>query len=400
MPRLSCAGLRLAWFVSFDALETSQLNPLVQFQKHLLHPVPSSEGAHSFWDVSMTPFGHGGFMSDDDDDELDEDYDGYDGDDGGDGNGDSDSGDDNDDGDGDGDNGNNDTDDGKDDTNDGNNDTDNNDAIDTSILKFGVTSKSPDVSIYDVQLANTETNSIPLGVEGLWTGLYFYADQDSTDGLMQFTLHNDSPDGGTFYGEGLDGLDGFTIKGTTKPDADDSTEIRFVKSYNKMSFRGRKTTWLYRGLLDQGSGTIEGHWGPENTTAEYGTFRLGRTPDDVYRFRYTKATFVASPARARWAFACAAVHHQVRRKLWCWAYFEDRATTRKRFLELYYRRELWYQPKEKLSGEEMAELQLIEQGLSPADAHFYRSLAKRKIGMLCFHLYVRNLLDVLACAAS
>jgi hypothetical protein len=255
-------------------------------------------------------------------------------------------------------------------------------------LKFGVEEDAPDLSEYLARDTKEELDAFPLGVEGLWTGLYFYFDRPSTDGLMQFTLRDDSVDQRTFRGEGIDGLDSFTIAGSIRH-LEDSIEVRFVKTYNRLLYRGRMTSWLYRGSLDQASGTIEGHWSKESSDIHLGTFRLGRSPAFAYQFRYSKEEFVASPARARWSFAGAAVLHQVRQQLWSWAYFASRARTRRRFLELFHRREmafLWYRPADKLSDEETAELEVIEKSLSPADARCYFSLAQMKIRALCIHL--------------
>ena len=266
--------------------------------------------------------------------------------------------------------------------------------VDTSIFKYGLAENSPDLSVYAAREVESESKETTLGIYGLWTGLYFYADETSTDGLMQFTLHHvDSPDGRSFQGEGTDGLDSFTIRGSTEP-LEGSTGIKFVKTYNRLAFRGQRTSWLYQGSLDQDSGVINGHWGPENLNSVGGPFRVGRSPAFAYQFRYTKEEFKKSPARARWAFAGAVVLYQVRQKLWSWAYFKKRADNRKRFLELYRRRELtnlWYRPSDGLTREERAELTVIETSLSPADARCYRSLAQSALKMMCIHLCVRHL---------
>ena len=206
---------------------------------------------------------------------------------------------------------------------------------------------------------------------------------------MQFNLrHENLDDRGTFQGSGADGLDTFTINGNLAEGPKDGWKtVQFIKSYDRKMY-GEMVSWNYRGILDVESSTIEGDWWGDNTDV-CGTFRIGRSPAFAHEFRYSKQEFVDSPARARWKFALEAIIHLVRQQMWSWAYFAHRRSLRKRFLELYRRRELtnsWYLPEETLSEEQTTELVGLERNLPPADARMYHSLGQVEIRTLCVHL--------------
>jgi hypothetical protein len=267
---------------------------------------------------------------------------------------------------------------------------------DITVLKFGTQGDEFDRVAYDI--ADAETNptvgvaSTGLSImRGIWTGLYFYATAAQTDGLMQINIHTSSEDG-SFSGGGDDDLDTFTLSGHIKHSPAPATdmEVRFVKDYTRLQY-DQKVSWVYHGSLDVATGTISGQWGTE-AHGDFGTFRLGRAPAWTHQFRYSLSKFQENAALARWSFAGGTALYQAKRQLWSWSFFKDRRTIRKRFLELFTRRELtnaWYFNQESevhLTEEEAKELQVLEGSLSPADARAYRAIGRSEVRMLCVHL--------------
>lgn len=267
-----------------------------------------------------------------------------------------------------------------------------NETLDYSILKYGLQGEEIDFAAYDPPDPEAIDRKIETGfsdlpdMKGIWTGLCFYDDEGKTDGLMQIAIR-DGVEEGNFVGSGTDGLDRFCVSGQIKACGDSSFEVEFVKCYTRLQY-GKKISWTYCGTLDTASETIGGQWDSE-APKNIGTFWLARAPAFSHLFRCSHAQFEECPARARWSFACAAILFQVKQRLWSWSFFRDRRMNRKRFLELYKRRELskvWHLPGDTLNEEETAELHSLEQSLSPADARYYHSLGRAENRRLCIHL--------------
>jgi hypothetical protein len=264
---------------------------------------------------------------------------------------------------------------------------------DTSILKYGPQGDEFDRAAYDSidaePITGLDVVSAGLSImKGKWTGLYFYSNIVKTDGLMQINVHTSAEDG-SFDGGGADGLDTFTISGQVKHTAETDMEVRFVKDYARLQL-GEKISWVYHGTLDVATGTISGQWGNEES-GDLGTFRLGRAPAWAHQFRYSPSELQENAALARWSFARGAALYQARQRLWSWSFFKNRCGNRKRFLELFKRRELtnsaWnFARAFYLTEEEVNELQILESSFTPADARFYHAIGKSTVRRLCVHL--------------
>jgi hypothetical protein len=266
------------------------------------------------------------------------------------------------------------------------------DTDDLNILKYGVQGEEYERAAYDASASDTTTPELevalygPPSMEGIWTGLNLYDGQSSTDGLTQIVIHVTSDDG-SFCGRGTDGLGAFTISGHTR-NAADHLKVKFTKVFTDLQY-GIKTIWIYKGKLDPSSRIISGRWSVEAPRKHVGDFYLGLSPAFTYQFRGLPAQFAENPARARWLFACRAIRHQIRQRMWSWSYFKHRRLRRNRFLELFKRRELtrvWYLPADTLTVEENAELLVLERSLAPPDGLFYHSLGLAENRRLCIHL--------------
>ncbi|KAJ7124548.1 hypothetical protein C8R44DRAFT_704054 [Mycena epipterygia] len=123
----------------------------------------------------------------------------------------------------------------------------------------------------------------------------------------------------------------------------------------------------------------------KDDTEQNASFVFHRTPSSSYRFRYTSEEFKTSRARARWAFAIAAVIHDVQRAHWAWRYFKQRFAERRRFVHLNKADKIARQnltPWIVLDDDETAELNLLKAQLAPADARFYNAIADYEIQFL------------------
>jgi hypothetical protein len=271
-------------------------------------------------------------------------------------------------------------------------DEDSHDADDLSILRYGTQEEECSLSAYDellLEATSTQFEAALYGapsMEGIWTGLNLYDGQTSTDGLTQVVIHETSD--GSFHGGGLDGLGTFILSGHIKHNAAHNPKVKILKQFNGLQY-GTKTTWKYKGELDIATRIIAGRWRVEAPRKHVGDFYLRRSPAFSYQFKCSPEQIAANPARARWLFAWRAVRHQVRQRLWSWSYFNHRRIHRKRFLDLFKRRELtsiWHLPADQLTKEEDAELLVLERSLSPLDGRFYHSLGKAQNRILCIHL--------------
>lgn len=221
--------------------------------------------------------------------------------------------------------------------------------------------------------------SLPLSINGTWSGYYNSNSQAETCGVLEITI-NTSSSFGPFSGSGIDAMGPFEVRGTYS----DSHvfEATFTRQ-NGPYFSDVILPKYFFGKRDPVSCKINGEWSAERGST-LGTISLEPIPLSLYRFRHLVDMKNRNPACIRWSFACAVVLDQVRRSrglLPPWRFFQDRITTRKHYIELYRRRHLT----DTLS--ETSEKSLIdhEKMLLPADILFYRSIARSHYNS-CIHL--------------
>jgi hypothetical protein len=90
----------------------------------------------------------------------------------------------------------------------------------------------------------------------------------------------------------------------------------------------------------------------------------------------------ANKPRALWFFATSAVLYGIRRGTWSWSFFQQRAESRRRFIELYIRSTRFGRP---LNRTEEDELGLIKKSFTTADSRFFHSIAENKIRVTTSH---------------
>jgi hypothetical protein len=147
------------------------------------------------------------------------------------------------------------------------------------------------------------------------------------------------------------------------------------------------------GRLDATTGIIVARWtdrrkkeDPENVA--YQEFFLTKTPPSLIKYRYTDDALAEDAARARWSFASAAVRHMVQQNLWSRTFLEERATERKRYVDLSTRSlivTMGLTPQKPLSVKEKGELDSLRRNLNPSEARFYQALADFEIQKLPWH---------------
>jgi hypothetical protein len=207
-------------------------------------------------------------------------------------------------------------------------------------------------------------------VEGQWTGHSYLDNNFDTGGMIQLEIGK--PDGeGHFKGRGYL-YSAFTLEGMVESSDAPGIKVTFTKFYEHIFKK------ICEGTLDGRTGAITGRWHYHDEAEDTrGPLRLVQMPPSIYQFRYTDAQFVSNPATARWAFACAAVLHQVRQQLWSWKFMKARCVDRKRFVHLWTRSEMagvfHFVP---LTEDEEAELRGLRQRLPTADHLFYRSIGE------------------------
>jgi hypothetical protein len=264
---------------------------------------------------------------------------------------------------------------------------------DENMLKWGVQKDALDLAAYDDEVENVPRTaevseiSVPTSkmdvrqLQGFWSG---FVHDVQLRVRLDFTIR--PSDDGSFTGHGYDDYVGaFTVAGGEIRDHEQFQDQAYV-TFRQLTV-AEYPDHYYHGTMVPGSGTIVGVWGALNgedskVFEEHGFFRFDRRIFSL-RSRPTIEAFIVNRGEALWTVASSAV----RQHLWSWSFFRDRRDTRKRFVHLFYRRDVanrywWGQ----ISRDEMAELDRLEESLCPQDLRFYRSLAQRRTREEVIHL--------------
>jgi len=248
-------------------------------------------------------------------------------------------------------------------------------------MKFGVQKETNGVP-YDLLNLEANTSEPHPRLNGEWSGYCFNSDQTGTEGLMQIfiTVVDDA-----FHGRGHDIHGTFSIHGHTETDHI-NLQMTFTREGNDLG--GRNVPTSCKAMLHALRERITGKWGIGGVQ-EKGNIWLCRTPASLHRFRHLNEKCGLDLAHSRWSFATQAVLSLVRQRLWSWRFFKDRFIERRRFIELYCRGYLSNRPGA-LNRREFVELKTLELFLHPADAQFYRSIARFQFKP-CIHMCVNSL---------
>ncbi|KAH7909808.1 hypothetical protein BJ138DRAFT_1010091 [Hygrophoropsis aurantiaca] len=259
--------------------------------------------------------------------------------------------------------------------------------IDPCILKNGFLDREADWSKYDdVDLefdrkTEISSNGIP-AIHGVWTGLYSCEKEPKEDSFY-ISLRSGDEDG-SIVGEGADFADLFYAEGTLETCDDGGYQVTITKNVEESEL----PAVTFRGKLDTTAARIEGKWGVDEDEVQ-GAFHLAMAPPFTLTFRYARQEYHWNRARARWRFALEVTLYKIRRSSWSWDYFKSRRKGRKRFIELWRRRQLvqlWSVTFDEADLEdESRELDDLEACLSLADLAFYQSLAQSSVRRAVVH---------------
>lgn len=266
----------------------------------------------------------------------------------------------------------------------------------TDILCFGTEQKYRCSAFESERSTGTslahQTDSVdttwPACLDGTWVGYrtFNFLDPDArlqpSEGMVAFRLTFD-PCAGTISGTGNSHYGSSKISGTCK-----EWDVGFINEYHDPARGTFKLNW--NGKYDSSKDIISGEWSyidvDQPPVAAGGTFYLRRTVPSNLQFLGPNP--VLTNARQRWRYACDAVLHQARQRLWSWSVFKRVFDTRKRLVDLNFRRMLRRMRRlapELISEEELCEVEGMQRTTVPAEGEFCISIAETRTRMLVFH---------------
>ncbi|GJJ06180.1 hypothetical protein Clacol_000369 [Clathrus columnatus] len=234
---------------------------------------------------------------------------------------------------------------------------------------------------------------------GQWNGFYYYVNRTDgriTDGVMSFNMNVVNEDG-SFFGDGVDPLAKFTIKGKLG-----NLRLIFLKEYQQEFMGGQRPTWLYQGIIDNDHENMNGLWsGPpddfdvmsavpadphiDDPSEFHGTFVLSKKPVELIRFRPTELAFSQNKALALWKFARDAILYKVSNGTLRWSILAARRDARHRFIELYRKYKNFIPYIDLPPNPEYEEFRDIQSTMIPADIQFYKNLADATNERVVYH---------------
>ncbi|KAJ7368797.1 hypothetical protein DFH08DRAFT_33383 [Mycena albidolilacea] len=208
---------------------------------------------------------------------------------------------------------------------------------------------------------------------GTWNG-FTYSQRDGTvpsSGMLSFDL---SATGNLTFGASAQraNMSEFSISGECSAHHLDIVNFSF-----KQTFPTRFSPVYFTGSWVSSTESLSGTWGEASDPRTHsGVFIFKRTPPECMCFFPPPAVLKQNNSKALWQFSIAAVRYGVRRGTWSWSFFEQRAKSRKRFVELYIRSTRFGRP---LTRNEEEELGLLKKSFTTADSRFYHSIAEHQI---------------------
>ncbi|EKM75603.1 hypothetical protein AGABI1DRAFT_64395 [Agaricus bisporus var. burnettii JB137-S8] len=258
------------------------------------------------------------------------------------------------------------------------------------ILKYGHRDGFQSTDYFEFEAHRRRHLGPPHPLEGTWTGRnQLLEGEDTITYVLRISILVSN--GKTVYGKGENFTNTFEFSGSVNP-SKPGRRSKYNFSFALTDDEDGIQRSCY-GQLDATTGVIVARWtdrrekeDPENIA--YHEFILTRTPPSLTRYRYTDDAFAEDAARARWSFASAAVRHMVQQHLWSRTFLEERATERKRYVELSTRSlivTMGLTPQKPLSVKEKGELDRLRRNLNPSEARFYQALADFDIQKLPWH---------------
>ncbi|KAG6906642.1 hypothetical protein DXG01_012817 [Tephrocybe rancida] len=269
--------------------------------------------------------------------------------------------------------------------------------IPLSVLKFG----PQEPFNYPAPGPVTHTESFDGRLEGTWAG-YCLRMLDGKlvphEGLFRLDIGRSNESLISGKADGYMGSLELTGLLTTEGGEGTKHSVDFIMSYED-------GYWIRCvGDLDPSTATIMGDWFSTDFTGEPkstpgsdsnnrcdGSFQFFRTPATLVRFRYSQEAFQNNNARARWAFACAAVLYQVQRDRLSKDFVVTHLRNGRRFKELALKRLIERTGDTKrtpFTEAERQELRELESNICPSVDQFYYSIARFIHQRLTYHLGV------------
>ncbi|KAJ7129233.1 hypothetical protein C8R44DRAFT_776236 [Mycena epipterygia] len=213
---------------------------------------------------------------------------------------------------------------------------------------------------------------------GTWNG-FTYPSASSivpTSGMITMQL---SASGSLKFGAtSRANMSDFTISGDCSLQNVDVVNFTF-----KQSFPARYSPVYFAGTWNSATQSLSGTWGDESDARSHkGVFIFKQTVPECMCFFPAPTVLQANRSRALWLFAIEAVRYGVRRGTWSWSFFQQRADSRKRFIELYIRNTRFGKP---LNRSEEEELGLLQKSFTSADSRFFHSIAESQIRVTTDH---------------
>lgn len=257
-------------------------------------------------------------------------------------------------------------------------------------MKYGHRDGFQSTDYFEFEPHRRQHLGYPHPLEGTWTGHNQLLEGEDT---ITFALRISilASNGKDIFGKGETFTNAFEFSGSvlrSNPGGRGKYDFSFTVADDEDGMQRS-----CHGRLDATTGIIVARWtdrrkkeDPENVA--YQEFFLTKTPPSLIKYRYTDDALAEDAARARWSFASAAVRHMVQQNLWSRTFLEERATERKRYVDLSTRSlivTMGLTPQKPLSVKEKGELDSLRRNLNPSEARFYQALADFEIQKLPWH---------------
>ncbi|KAF9444007.1 hypothetical protein P691DRAFT_712505 [Macrolepiota fuliginosa MF-IS2] len=258
------------------------------------------------------------------------------------------------------------------------------------ILKYGHRDGYQSTDYFEFEPQRKGYLGPPHPLEGTWSGHnLLMAGEDTVTYILRISIlvHN----GQQIVGKGEHFTGAFEFSGHVRP-LHPGRRSKYDFSFALTDDEDGLQKECY-GQLDVKTGILHAQWtdrriNEDPSNIAYQPFELTKTPPSLTRYRYTNEALVEDPVRARWSFACAAARHMAQEKMWSRGFLEERATERKRYVELSIRSlivTMGLTPQKPLSAAEKGELDRLRRNLNPSEARFYQALADFEIQKLPWH---------------
>lgn len=257
-------------------------------------------------------------------------------------------------------------------------------------LMYGTVDYEIDATGYEREKL-ADPNPASIGLQGLWHGYEDYDNDFPTEGITAFTIQEVSSDG-LLKGSGLDALGFFNFEGSHR-DKDGGTIFDFLRKYEDADDDNQYYSCGALISNEIEGDSLEGLWSMEKPECDKeitwllqnpgwsaGVFKLQRKPLEFFTIRPDSIALAPNRIKALWLYAIEAARLHARSRLIRWELMHERRTRRKKYIDLYIKRD----KDADMSSNESAQLVHLEKTLAPQDSLLYQSIARRSARRLMF----------------